>query len=151
MGDKKGRVLLIQIDWVVPSVVKLKMWAPQKFLNLDVLCISLVFGNLSCDSFNSMSQMQHSAMGFPGSTSVKDLTCQCRRCKRLGFDPWIRKIPWSRKWHPTPIFLPEEFMGRRAWWPTVHEVAKSQTRLSTWAYTVAFCCRSYMVGQHSSN
>ena len=107
-------MFLIQIDRVVPTVVKLKMWTPQKFLNLDVLRISLVFGNLSCDSFNSMSQMQHSAMGFPGSTSVKDLTCQCRRCKRLGFDPWIRKIPWSRKWHPTPIFLPEEFHGQKS-------------------------------------
>ena len=22
------------------------------------------------------------------------------------FDPWVRKIPWSRKWQPTPVFLP---------------------------------------------
>ena len=34
--------------------------------------------------------------------------CQFRRCKRLGFDPWVGKIPWRRrKWHPTPIFLPK--------------------------------------------
>ena len=25
--------------------------------------------------------------------------------KRCGFDPWVRKIPWRRKWQPTPIFL----------------------------------------------
>ena len=25
-----------------------------------------------------------------------------------GFDPWVRKIPWSWKWHPTPVFLPGE-------------------------------------------
>ena len=25
---------------------------------------------------------------------------------RLGFDPWVRKIPWSRAWQPTPVFLP---------------------------------------------
>ena len=24
---------------------------------------------------------------------------------RLGFNPWVRKIPWSRAWHPTPIFF----------------------------------------------
>ena len=23
-----------------------------------------------------------------------------------GFDPWVRKIPWRRKWQPTPVFLP---------------------------------------------
>ena len=32
----------------------------------------------------------------------KNTTCQCRRC---GFDSWIRKIPWRRKWKPTPVFL----------------------------------------------
>ena len=26
--------------------------------------------------------------------------------RRLGFNPWIRKIPWRRKWQPTPVFLP---------------------------------------------
>ena len=33
----------------------------------------------------------------------KESTCQCRR---RGFDPWVRKIPWRRKWQPTPVFLP---------------------------------------------
>ena len=26
--------------------------------------------------------------------------------RRRGFDPWVRKIPWRRKWQPTPVFLP---------------------------------------------
>ena len=25
-----------------------------------------------------------------------------------GFDPWVRKIPWRRKWQPTPVFLPKK-------------------------------------------
>ena len=29
-----------------------------------------------------------------------------------GSDPWIRKIPWRRKWHPTPVILPGEFHGQ---------------------------------------
>ena len=33
---------------------------------------------------------------------------QLRRC---GFDPWLGKIPWRRKWQPTPVFLPEKFHG----------------------------------------
>ena len=31
---------------------------------------------------------------------------------------------------PTPVFLPEEFHGRGAWWATVNGVAKNQTQLS---------------------
>ena len=38
---------------------------------------------------------------------------QCRRHKRHGFDPWVRKISWRRKWQPTPVFLPEESHGQR--------------------------------------
>jgi len=29
----------------------------------------------------------------------------CLQCGRPGFDPWVGKIPWRRKWQPTPIFL----------------------------------------------
>ena len=52
-------------------------------------------------------------MGFPGRASSKESPCQCRRCKRCGFDPWIGKIPWSRAWQPTPVFLPGESLGQR--------------------------------------
>ena len=38
-------------------------------------------------------------------------------------------IPWRRTWQPTPVFLPGESHGQRAWWATVHSIAKSQTRL----------------------
>ena len=31
--------------------------------------------------------------GFPGGTSDKESACQCRRRERLGFDPWVGKIP----------------------------------------------------------
>ena len=41
-----------------------------------------------------------------------------------------RGTPWSRKWQPTPVFLPGKSMDRGAWWATVCGVAKSQTRLS---------------------
>ena len=27
---------------------------------------------------------------------------------------WVRKIPWSRKWQPTPVFLPEKSLGQRS-------------------------------------
>ena len=39
--------------------------------------------------------------------------CQCRRCKRYGFDPWVRKMPWRKKWQPALVFLPGKFHGQR--------------------------------------
>ena len=53
---------------------------------------------------------------FPGGTSSKEPTCQCRRHKKCGSDPWMWKILWRRAWQPTSVFLPEESMDRGAWW-----------------------------------
>ena len=47
----------------------------------------------------------------------KEFTCQC---KRRRFNPWVRRIPWRRKWQPTPVFLPGKSMG----------LQKSRTRLN---------------------
>ena len=41
----------------------------------------------------------------------KESTCPCRR---PGFDPWVRKIPWRRKWQLTPVFFPGKFHGQRS-------------------------------------
>ena len=38
----------------------------------------------------------------------KESTCQCWSHRRHWFDPWVGKIPWRRKWQPTPVFLPGE-------------------------------------------
>ena len=46
-------------------------------------------------------------MGFPdGSESA--------RCRRRGFDSWVGKIPWRRKWQPTPVLLPGKFYELRS-------------------------------------
>ena len=52
--------------------------------------------------------------GFPGGTNSKEPACRCTRSKRHGFDPWVGKIPWRRKWQPTPVFLPGESHGQRS-------------------------------------
>ena len=48
---------------------------------------------------------------FPGGSDSRESACQCRR---PGFDLWAGKIPWRRKWQPTPVFLPGEFNGQRS-------------------------------------
>ena len=49
--------------------------------------------------------------GLPRWLSGKEPTCWCRRHE---FEPWIREIPWRRKWQPTPIFLPAKSHGQRS-------------------------------------
>ena len=78
---------------------------------------------------------------FPGGVSGREPACQCRRLGRCELDPWVRKIPWRRKWQPTPVFTPREAHGQcslggyRPWGP------KSRTQLSDWAHThaLSFC------------
>ena len=53
-------------------------------------------------------------LGFPGGTSGKEPACQCRRHKRCGFDPLVKKIPWRRAWQPTPVFLSGKSHGQRS-------------------------------------
>ena len=37
----------------------------------------------------------------------------CLQCRRSWFNPWVGKIPWRRKWQPTPVFLPGKSHGQR--------------------------------------
>ena len=51
---------------------------------------------------------------FPDGASDKEPACQCRRPKRLRFDPWVGKVRWRRTCQPTPVFLPGESYGERS-------------------------------------
>ena len=80
--------------------------------------------------------LRSEVLGFPGGS---DGTKICLQCTRPGFDPWVGKIPWKRKWQPTPVFLPGEFHGQRgACWAAfigLHRVRQywvTNTFLNTW-------------------
>ena len=60
---------------------------------------------------------------------LSQFTCQCWSCKRCRFDPWVGKIPWSRKCRPIPVFLPGKFHGQRSLWATVHGATESHHSL----------------------
>ena len=51
---------------------------------------------------------------LPTWLSGKESACQCRSCRRCGFDPWVGKIPWKRKWQPAPVFLPGKSHGQKS-------------------------------------
>ena len=71
----------------------------QKFVINVFFFISMYFTYLTIFIF---------AKGISGGTSGKEPTCQCRKHKKQGFNPWVGKIPWWRKWQPTPVFLSGE-------------------------------------------
>ena len=77
----------------------------------------------------------HSHSGFPGGTSGKEPTCQCRRHKRcwvqsMGWeDPRVGKIPWRRACNPLQYSCLDNPLERGAYQSTVQRVAKSWTWL----------------------
>ena len=81
-----------------------------------------------CENINSL-------MGFPGGTSGKESSWQCRGRKGCRFSPWVGKIPWRRAQQPTPVFLPGESHGQRILVGYSPWGCKSQTRLSNRAHT----------------
>ena len=81
-------------------------------------------------------------MGLPLWQSGKESAHQCRRHRRCGFEPWVGKFPWKRKWHPTAVFLPGESHRQRSLAATVHGVAKCQIQLNP-AHS-----KEYVFGKH---
>jgi len=76
-----------------------KVKEEKNFIILSILC-----------TFNIL----FSLWGFSGGASGKEPACQCRRIKRYWFNPYVGKIPWRRKWQPTPVFFPGKSHGQRS-------------------------------------
>ena len=116
------------LEWVSISYSKGSSWASDcllQFLHWQVDPLPLHhLRSTEGTYFNIIKWVQASQVG----ASRKEPACQCRRHRRSGFNPWVWKIPWSRKWKPTPIFLPGNFHGKRSLVGCkVHEAAKSRT------------------------
>ena len=87
---------------------------------------SLVLGRKTisnCQQINLLDSLQKKAvlkkqckyknLGFPDGLADKESACQCKRYRKWGFDPGIRKTAWSRKWQLTLLFLPGKSLGQR--------------------------------------
>ena len=87
-------LLMLYLETEVSSPVR---WASRvAFSSVAQLCPTL------CDPMNRG--------GFTGKESAD----QYRRCKRLGFSPWVGRIPWKRAWQPAEVFLPGESYRQRS-------------------------------------
>ena len=77
-------------------------------LLLSYWVISLCIGKYISQKFkiDTVFQLSRCPHWFSG----KESTCQWGRYE---FNPWVRKIPWRRKWQPTPVFLQGKSHGQR--------------------------------------
>ena len=88
------------LTWV--SFLLLPSFRPSRFWRVLLSC------SVACPSV-WLCLVLFYKLGFPSGASGREPACQCRRRKRHGFNPWVRRIPWRRAWQLTPVFLPGEF------------------------------------------
>ena len=122
-------------DWVTSlslfiHALEKEMAAHSSVLTWRILGMGEPGGLLSVGSHragHNWSDSAAAAAGFPGGSDGKEYTCQCRRGKKHGFGPWVRKIPGEGNGNPPQYSCLGNPMDREAWQAIVHGVAKSQT------------------------
>ena len=91
-----------------PSVYKVNV-SP---LALSIAISKIILKNVCSVSFQTF--LFAYDLVLPRWLSGKESAFQCRGPKRCMFNPWVRKIPWKRKWQLAPVFLPGKFHGQRS-------------------------------------
>ena len=76
-------------------------WDPLRSLKTSSVMVAKLVPAPRNDCHNALRQW----------LSDKGSVRQCWRCK---FDPWVRNIPWRRKWQLNPVFLPGKSHGQRS-------------------------------------
>ena len=87
-------------------------------------------GDTSTHSRSHLNWKLCSRPKFPRASPVGELVRICLQCGRLGFDPWVGKIPWRRERLPAPVFWPGEFHGLYSLWDRKESDMTEQLSLS---------------------
>ena len=119
-GDRESREA-----WVFQSRNKKEIWRLQlstyTALGISywpgwtiVCCFYMLFyvPGFSCGTWVLQLQHMGSSGRFPGGGVVKNPPATAGDTRQT-LHPWVGKIPWSRKWQTTPVFLPGKFHGEK--------------------------------------
>ena len=93
----------------LPAIL-IRAFVSSSHIKIYTIYSNEVFEVVGSESINLFNYFGKSHILTAGS-EVKASACNVGR---LGFDPWVGKIPWIRKWQPTPVLLPGESHGRRS-------------------------------------
>ena len=108
---------------VCQQIWKTQRW-PQGWKRSVFIPIPKKGNAKECSNYRTIAVISHASnVMLEILQATKKLSAKCRR---YGFDPWVGKIRWRRKWQPTPwvVFLTGKSQGQRSLWATVHGVAK---------------------------
>ena len=84
------------VPWIVQPISTLT------FTPATLFAYSSIHSSISSSFAPFLLLFSLESKGLPWWLNGKKSTCQSRKHT---FNPWIRKIPWRRKWQPTPVFL----------------------------------------------
>ena len=111
--DQLIKMCILSLTVHITSLLYFSLWC--LFITMYKLCILFIYP-VNCHpspkmevpqgqkcwliSFSFFVQGNQNEWSFPGSSDGKRI---CLQCRRPGFDPWIKKIPWKREWLPTSV------------------------------------------------
>ena len=86
------------------------------FFDMSILCFAASLSSFPVQFYvrGASLFLCHGLPWLPQWFIGRESACQFKRCKRCRFDSCVGKIPWNRKWQPTPAFLPGKFRGQRS-------------------------------------
>ena len=86
-----------------------KLWNFWKRSCASAMCVFVISFKITNRAYKAQSTKVGKRRDFPGGASGKETICQCKRCKRHGFNPWVQKIPCRRA-----VFLPRASHRQRS-------------------------------------
>ena len=122
MGSQRVRHdWVTELNWTEKAALTLKLTMVAQNDKRNSLLIKLKFFNKVVENKRKKEICTNSSclfiwvvFYFPGGTNSKKNLPANAGTQEVWEETWVREIPWSRKWRPTPIFLPGKFHRQRS-------------------------------------